>query len=551
VRVAAAGAALAFSTLPIVAAAGPLPAGAGRTFVVDCALGDKISPKLTAARTAITVKGTCTENLLIQFDDISIVTDGVTPATIVPANPSQPTILLEAARRILIDGRAAGLTVNGGSYGVSATRGSELDVANCIVTNTSQNGLLTSYSSSLVVDHCTISGNNGNGGAAANASSLVITNSVVSSNALAGLVAARSSFLRVGQDLSGTAVLKPVTVSANGTNGIAITESSAGSVVGGTIQTSGSTNLVIGRGSSGQIGLGANGLTGGVTIQNGARFGISVEGANATIVFSTISGHALSGIIVTNAGSARIGILNDNSAYAPNTISSNGASGIHVAIGGSAFIGGNTISNNGTAATVFGRAGINVYHATATLAGNNTIQNNGETGVVTSAGHVTIGDPGFGLPTSNTISGNGGTGPGNGGIFAFGGGVIYVDDATISNNVGPAVQAFEAGVIELRGTTTVTASPAVGSFGATVQLGSTLRLRDSASIVSPNGSGIAAANLTAVNIRDGNTVNGAGGYGVYCFNMPSAVATAATLTGNLGGVVGSVAATNGACNIFQ
>jgi len=112
----AAAAALALCTSPLLTSADPLPAGAGRTFVVDCGLGDKISPKLTAARTAITIKGTCTENLVIDFDDVSIVTDGVTPATIMPANASQPTILLEGARRILIDGRAAGLTVNGGQF---------------------------------------------------------------------------------------------------------------------------------------------------------------------------------------------------------------------------------------------------------------------------------------------------------------------------------------------------------------------------------------------------------------------------------------------------
>jgi Right handed beta helix region len=544
----AASTALALSALILPANADPLPAGAGRTFLVDCGLGDKISPKLTAARTAITVRGTCTENLLIQFDDISIVTDGVTPATIIPANAAQPTILLEGARRILIDGKAAGLTVNGGLYGIAATRGAALDVRNCRVTNTALNGFLASYSGSIVIDNCTITANAGNGAVAANTSSLVITNSVVSSNTLAGLLAVRSSFLRVGQDANGTVAVKPVTVTGNGTNGVSITESSAGSVVGGTIQSSGSTNLFIGRGSSGQIGLGSNGLTGGVTIQNSARDGIFIEGANATIAFSTIVNNAQRGIGVSNAGSARIGILNDSSAYAGNTISGNGANGIQVSNGSSAAIGGTTITGNGTAATVFGRSGVFVFQATADVVGNNAITNNGESGVFALASHVTVGDPGFGLPIGNTISGNGGIGPNNGGIFAFQGSVIRVNSATINNNVGPAVQAFENGVVELLGTTAVTALGSGGTAGALVQFGSTLRVRDGASIVSATGDGIQASNLTAVNIRDGNTVSGAG-FGVLCFTTGPSAASAATLSGNLAGVTGGTGSDVG-CNLF-
>jgi hypothetical protein len=99
-------------------------------------------------------QGDVHRDVLIQFDDIVINTDGIIPATIVPADSSQPTILSEGARRVVIDGRVTnGLTVNGGLAGIFATRGSALDVKNCRVMNTSANAVIATYSSSLVVDN--------------------------------------------------------------------------------------------------------------------------------------------------------------------------------------------------------------------------------------------------------------------------------------------------------------------------------------------------------------------------------------------------------------
>jgi Right handed beta helix region len=233
-------------------------------------------------------------------------------------------------------------------------------------------------------------------------------------------------------------------------------------------------------------------------------------------------------------------------------VSGNGSSGILVANGSDAAIGGTTVSGNGTVGGALGRMGINVYHAAASLVGNNSILNNGETGVLTSAGQVTIGDVGFGLTTTNTISGNGATGPNRGGVFAFEGGVIRVTDATISNNTGTAVQAFEGGIVELRGATAVTVPGSGTTAGALVQFGSSLRLRDTASIVSATGPGIQASELSAVNIRDGNTVqgNGAGRFGVECFTTAPLAAAAATLTGNNLANVSGAAGPHTGCNVF-
>ena len=517
---------------------------------VNCNLpGETISSALIlnvdVTPLVVQVKGTCTENLVIARDDVTIKTNGIASATITAADSAHPVLRLDGARRIAIDGVIAnGITLTGGTNGISASRGSTLDVRNCAVTGNSSDGIVSAYSSAVSVDSCSITGNR-QGVVAADAASLAITNSTVSGNTSTGCLAFRSSQLRVGQDASGTVAVKPVTVSGNGSNGISITESSAGSVVGGTVTQNTASNIFVGRGSSGQIGLGSNGLTGGVSITNGLSNGIAVEGGNATIAFNTITGNALRGIVLSNAGSARIGITNTNSVFGGNTISGNSTDGIGLFYSASAFIGGNTIDSNGGFGIIIGQAA-------ADLVGGNAITNNGQTGVNVRAGSAIIGDPGFGPPTSiNTISGNGGTGPTTGGIFAFEGGSIFVADATISNNVGPAVQAFEVGVLEVRGSTAVTVPAAGTTVGALVQFGSTLRVRDTASIVSATSHGIQASNNSSVNIRDGNTVqgNGAGAFGVQCFNSSPMTASAATLTGNLVAVTGAAGASSG-CNAF-
>ena len=363
----------------------------------------------------------------------------------------------------------------------------------------------------MSVDGCSVTGN-GNGVTAANTASLSVSSSTISNNAGNGILATRSSYVRVGQDHGGTSTLRPVTVSANAGTNIAITEGSSGNVVGGTVEGAGGTNIFVGRASSGQIGLGSNNLHGRGRPCETAPRGISVEGGNATILFSTITGNAAEGVVVSNAGSARIGILNGNTGYGGNTISGN-VTGIGVFHSGAAYIGGNTIDAN----TGFG---VNVGGANTSLVGGNTIRNNGQTGVFVRAGQVLIGDTGFGLPIENTISGNGATGPNNGGIFAFQNGSILVTNATISGNAGAAVQSFEAGVIELRGSTAVTVPPGGTTVGAIVQFGSTFRVRDTASIVSSTSHGIQASNLSSVSIRDGNTIqgNGPGAFGVQCFS---------------------------------
>ena len=314
------------------------PAAAGKV-QINCNIGQTINGELAAHATdptlVLVVKGVCTENVVITRDDVTIRSKPTLLVSIIAADSNQPALRLDGARRIVIDGvMANGLTFSGGTVGISASRGSTVEITNCVVTGTSQNGIISALGSSVSVDGCTVSGNTGNGVVAANTAALGITNSTVSNNGMSGIVGVRGSMLRVGQDLAGSLTVRPVTVSGNGSNGIAITESSAGNIVGGTVSQNTATGIFVGRGSSGQIGLGSNGLTGGVSITNGLSNGISVEGGNATIVFNTITGNQLRGIVVSNGGNARIGVTNNNAVFGANTISGNSGDGIGIFAGG-------------------------------------------------------------------------------------------------------------------------------------------------------------------------------------------------------------------------
>jgi hypothetical protein len=323
---------------------------------------------------AFAIQGTCILNLIIMRDDVTLTTNGVNPAVFMAADPNQSTIRIEG-RRVVIDGLFAnGFTVSGGTFGISVRRGGSADIRNCQVTGASNTGIISSYNSDITVDGCSVTGN-GTGISTVNTAAAVVTNSTVSGNTSNGLVASRNAYLRVGQDQAGTVVVKPVTVSGNGGTGIAITEGSAGNIVGGTVETSASNNIFVGRASSGQIGTGTNNLTGGVTVRNASSHGIVVEGGNATIAFSTITGNAARGVTLSNGAAARIGVTNTNSVFGANTINSNGTDGIGVFHSAAAFIGGNTINANAA-------FGVNVGGATADLIGGNNITST-VTGVLT------------------------------------------------------------------------------------------------------------------------------------------------------------------------
>jgi hypothetical protein len=104
----------------------------GQTITAALAANPDVSPLV------LQVKGTCTENLTITRDDVTIKTNGVATATIQAADPAKPTVLLDGARRIVIDGKVANsISVTGGTFSIDATRGSSLNVSHCAVSGAS------------------------------------------------------------------------------------------------------------------------------------------------------------------------------------------------------------------------------------------------------------------------------------------------------------------------------------------------------------------------------------------------------------------------------
>jgi hypothetical protein len=519
--------ALAFSAFGIVADAGPLPPGAGRSTIVDCGLGQRISPRVTTARTAVIVRGTCVENVLVAADDVSIRTDGITPATIIPADPSQAAVVVEGARRVAIGGGAPdGLTINGGTFGIVATRGAAVDLNNCVVTGTTSTGVVASNSSSLVVDNCRITGNTGNGAAAANASSLYVTNSVVSGNTLSGIVAVRTSYVRVGQDVNSTAVLRPVTVSGNGVTGLTVAESSSGTVVATAINGNGANGISVSRASSAQIGIGINGLLGPNTINNNGDNGVSifqssqalirgniiqdhpggtgvaVTTAAATIIGNQIRRSGSRGVSVAESGSAKIGVLDGNDGLLANIIENNGDDGIGVFNGAAAVIGGNTIQSNAG-------DGVDVARAMGRFVGSNVIQLNAGQGVNVTQAQVFQGLGQFGVPNvaetiqNNTLAG----------INASNGASLDLQSVLVQNN---------------------------GQRGILMSNNVSARLQTS-TIRNNTGDGISllnASTLLHIGAPSNMVITGNTGVGIQCFDGESSFAgDLAGVTGNSGGQV--------------
>lgn len=483
--------------------------GAPSAVAVDCGAGQTVSGALaaTAGPVTITVTGTCTENVVVTRDDV--VLQGTPGAGITAASGADPVIRLDGARRV----RVSGLALTGGDSGLQGTRGATWDLAACTVQGGARFGVLATNGSIGTVDGCTVSGSGGQGVVAASQAALYLTNSTVEHHAGNGVVATRGSHVRVGQDIGGSGTLKPVTVRNNGQNGVSITESSAGIVVGGAVENNGNTGIFVGRSSAGQIGMGSLGLMGGVAVRGNGHAGIWVESSQATILGSTISGNADAGIGVSNGAGSRIGITDGSTAYVGNTISGNASNGIHVTGAASAFIGGNTIDANGTnPGAALGRNGIGVFNASVHLAGRNTISNNPGSGLFAArAAGALVGDTGFGLPVSgpdaNVISGNGAGVPGNrAGVFAFQGGTVDVRDARIDGNFGAGVQAFEGGIVDVRRTrieNSVFVTPGFdGGHGIVAGLHSVLRLRDNTAVTGNAGNGVQVFSDSGVDFRN-------------------------------------------------
>jgi parallel beta-helix repeat protein len=532
---------------------------AAEAVIVNCSAGQTIRQALTLSggggsapkQLVITLSGNCNENVVIARDDVTINTNGVATATITAQDPNQPAILLDGARRIVIDGVVAnGISLVGGTYGLAAVRGSTAILANCDVSGATNTGVNSSYSSTLEVDRCVLRNSN-RGGVAANDAQLIVTNSTVRNNTNEGLVAVRSAYLRTGQDRSGNPVARPVTVNNNGTQGISIVDSSSTTILATTVRDNLSDGILLIRGSAGTIGTGVNGLVAPNTITNNGlgtlASGISVirtsaaliqgnainsnargvfvgQSAAATVIGNSVQNNVGRGVQVSESGSARIGVIDGATATSANTISGNTTDGIGVFEKGQAVVGGNTITSNGG-------HGINMNMGTMSLVGGNTISSNAFHGINVGASRLFQAPGTFGtLPDTADVSQNNGLA----GLFLFNNSSADLYRITLTGNARQGIGASLNSTINLHVYDAARPNNFISITG-----------NGTANIAS-NNDGItlfSASMLTSPQNPGGPgqlVISGQPGWGVNCFGTTNKAAAALDTTGISGNALGTV-----------
>ena len=207
-----------------------------RTRTVNCAAGQSIQSKLDRARPGDTVlvNGTCTENVVMRTNNVSLVAG--TAGAIVAANANDNVVTVRA-----LDVVVTGLAITGGTSGIALLRGGTAAVSGTTVTGYSNSGLTASQNSYGRFESNVVTGNNvGTGIVVVLSSSADILNNTVSSSQTGIFMSRNGSADIVGNTISnnvgsGVLVLRgavaefsadvisgnaPNTIEGNGGNGI-------------------------------------------------------------------------------------------------------------------------------------------------------------------------------------------------------------------------------------------------------------------------------------------------------------------------------------------
>ena len=238
---AAALAAAAFLACPTVASA-----LSDLNLTVDCGGGDSINrtlsrPTLVDRRLVVTVSGTCNENVTLQRDDV-VLRAQAAGSGVNATDATQPAILIDGARRVLLDG----LTVVGGNNGVKATGAAAITIRNSAIRNAVTNGILVNGRATAVVEGSTIE-NNGQFGVVADGSSIRMTDSTVQGNGFSGVISARGSDVILGDTDSAGTVCCGNQIVNNARDGVTVDDNANATLFGNTVQGNG--------GSTGRFGI--------------------------------------------------------------------------------------------------------------------------------------------------------------------------------------------------------------------------------------------------------------------------------------------------------
>jgi parallel beta-helix repeat protein len=198
---------------------------------VNCP-GESIADALSAGFDEITVEGTCTENVEIRQDDVTIQGNG--------NDTVMGELFVNGARRVTIQNLSVQGDGTPGTNGIVATNDAAVTVAGAVVDGPGDHGVIALHGASAVLDQVTI--RNATHGVAAedNASVEIRNGSLIENMSEIGI--------RIGRGSSG--VVLASTIENNGGTGIDFDLGAGGNVIGSTIQSNGGTGIHVFRGAA-------------------------------------------------------------------------------------------------------------------------------------------------------------------------------------------------------------------------------------------------------------------------------------------------------------
>jgi len=179
-----------------------------KTIAVDCASAS-LQQALEAASSgdAVTVTGTCNENVLVRNDKARVFLDGGGAGAIHGSDPTRPAIDVRG-KAVSIQG----FTITGGASGIEVQRGA-----------------------SAVINNNTIDGTGGSGVVVSQQAFAILTNNTIQSNAKDGVYVGEGSAARIGFNSGTETTASSNMIQLNGGSGITVAGSSSARVVGNMI----------------------------------------------------------------------------------------------------------------------------------------------------------------------------------------------------------------------------------------------------------------------------------------------------------------------------
>ena len=305
-----------------------LVASAEQVFTVACTAGETINGALARGDSrkpvTIQVSGTCTENVVIARDDVTIL--GMA-AGVSAADPSRPTIWVQGTRVVV-----GGLAVNGGLHAIEVSGGNAVTiqsvalygatanglyvvngaatVTDSSITNSGEAGILLRDAAARVIDG-QIFGNMGPGIHAVRNSGASTYETTIRNNAVGILFDTGSTVVMNGDTIGpnagrglelathSNANLTDVTISGNNAGGILLDTGSTAAISGGTIGPNGGSGIALASNSTAK-------LTDVPITGNGAGGVLLDTGSTVTISGGTIGPNGGSGIALASNSTAKL-----------------------------------------------------------------------------------------------------------------------------------------------------------------------------------------------------------------------------------------------------